>query len=553
MANIKITYKDNVYEYAQGVSLLDISKDFEGNYKKEIIVATVDNRLTSLEKKISKDSAIDFFDVTNILGRRTYIRGLCFLFVKAVKEVLKCDVKIMYFVGKGIYCELLTNNLISEVTVEKIKIKMRELNEANLPINKLMVSRVEAIDYFSRTNQKDKASSLRYISNSTISLYRLDDSLDYFYGVLPCKTGYINNFNLKYIDDNKVILLPPISYESDEKLKFEKNDKIIDEIKVQNKYLENIKINFSSDLNKLISTGEYGDVIRMSENIQNSQLLNIADNISKNKDIKLVLLTGPTASGKTTVSKKITSYLKWKGYEPILISISDFYLDLKDRVLNEDGNSKVEKIDMIDTNQFNKKVSELLEGKEVILPKYNFEEGKQQLKEENKVRLLSNGIIVIEGIHAFNEQLTEMIPDKNKYKIYISPITPLNIDNHNLFKETDNRLLREIVVNNKINGKSASETLKTWEQIRLFEEDLIIPYRKQADAIFNSSLVYELGVLKTYAEPLLFSVLETDKNYDNAQRLINIFRMILGIPSEEVPSDSIIREFIGQSCFKKYK
>lgn len=553
MANIKITYKDNVYEYAQGVSLLDVSKDFEENYKKDIIVATVDNRLTSLEKKISKDSAIDFFDVTNILGRRTYIRGLCFLFVKAVKEVLKCDVKIMYFVGKGIYCELLTNNLISEVTVEKIKIKMRELNEANLPINKLMVSRVEAIDYFSRTNQKDKASSLRYISNSTISLYRLDDSLDYFYGVLPCKTGYINNFNLKYIDDNKVILLPPISYESDEKLKFEKNDKIIDEIKVQNKYLENIKINFSSDLNKLISTGEYGDVIRMSENIQNSQLLNIADNISKNKDIKLVLLTGPTASGKTTVSKKITSYLKWKGYEPILISISDFYLDLKDRVLNEDGNSKVEKIDMIDTNQFNKKVSELLEGKEVILPKYNFEEGKQQLKEENKVRLLSNGIIVIEGIHAFNEQLTEMIPDKNKYKIYISPITPLNIDNHNLFKETDNRLLREIVVNNKINGKSASETLKTWEQIRLFEEDLIIPYRKQADAIFNSSLVYELGVLKTYAEPLLFSVLETDKNYDNAQRLINIFRMILGIPSEEVPSDSIIREFIGQSCFKKYK
>ncbi len=553
MANIKITYKDNVYEYAQGVSLLDVSKDFEENYKKDIIVATVDNRLTSLEKKISKDSAIDFFDVTNILGRRTYIRGLCFLFVKAVKEVLKCDVKIMYFVSKGIYCELLTNNLISEVTVEKIKIKMRELNEANLPINKLMVSRVEAIDYFSRTNQKDKASSLRYISNSTISLYRLDDSLDYFYGVLPCKTGYINNFNLKYIDDNKVILLPPISYESDEKLKFEKNDKIIDEIKVQNKYLENIKINFSSDLNKLISTGEYGDVIRMSENIQNSQLLNIADNISKNKDIKLVLLTGPTASGKTTVSKKITSYLKWKGYEPILISISDFYLDLKDRVLNEDGNSKVEKIDMIDTNQFNKKVSELLEGKEVILPKYNFEEGKQQLKEENKVRLLSNGIIVIEGIHAFNEQLTEMIPDKNKYKIYISPITPLNIDNHNLFKETDNRLLREIVVNNKINGKSASETLKTWEQIRLFEEDLIIPYRKQADAIFNSSLVYELGVLKTYAEPLLFSVLETDKNYDNAQRLINIFRMILGIPSEEVPSDSIIREFIGQSCFKKYK
>lgn len=551
MANVKITYKDNVYEYNAGTSLLDISKDFKNNYKKDIIVATVDNRLTSLEKKISKDSVIDFFDVTNILGKRTYIRGLCFLFVKAVKEVLKCDVKIMYFVEKGIYCELLTNNLISEVTIEKIKIKMRELKDSDLPINKLMVSRIEAIDYFSKINQKDKASSLRYISNSTISLYRMDDSLDYFYGVLPCKTGYINNFNLKYIGENKVILLPPINYDEDEKLKFDKNDKSIDEIQVQTKYLENIKINSSSDLNKLISTGEYGDVIRMSENIQNSQLLNIADTISKNKDIKLVLLTGPTASGKTTVSQKITSYLRWKGYEPILISISDFYLALKDRILDKDSSSEIEKIDMVDTSQFNKKVSELLEGKEVILPKYNFEEGKQQLKDENKVRLLSNGIIVIEGISAFNEQLTEMIPEKNKYKIYISPITPLNIDNHNLFKETDNRLLRKIVVNNKISGKSASETLKKWEQIRAAEEDLITPYKKQADAIFNSSLVYELGVLKTYAEPLLFSVLETDENYDNAQRLINIFRMILGIPSEEVPSDSIIREFIGQSCFKK--
>ncbi len=551
MANVKITYKDNLYEYKAGISLLDISKDFKKDYKKDIIVATVDNRLTSLEKKINKDSVIDFFDVTNILGRRTYIRGLCFLFIKAVKEVLNCDVKIMYFVEKGIYCELLTNNLISEVTVEKIKIRMRELKESDLSINKLMVSRIEAIDYFSKTNQKDKASSLRYISNSTISLYRMDDSLDYFYGVLPCKTGYINNFNLKYIGENKVVLLPPINYDEDEKLKFDKNDKSIDEIQVQTKYLENIKINSSSDLNKLISTGEYGDVIRMSENIQNSQLLNIADTISKNKDIKLVLLTGPTASGKTTVSQKLTSYLKWKGYEPILISISDFYLDLKDRILDKDSNSELEKINMVDTNQFNKKVSELLEGEEVILPKYNFEEGKQQFMDENKVRLLTNGIIVVEGMCAFNEQLTEMIPEKNKYKIYISPITPLNIDNHNLFKETDNRLLRKIVVNNKISGKSASETLKSWEQIRIAEEDLITPYRKQADAIFNSSLVYELGVLKTYAEPLLFSVLETDENYDNAQRLINIFRMILGIPSEEVPSDSIIREFIGQSCFKK--
>ena len=456
----------------------------------------------------------------------------------------------MYFVDKGVYCEILTNNLISEVTVEKIKIRMKELVDGKLPITKIMVSRFDAIDYFSKINQMDKAQSLRFISNSTISLYKLDNTLDYFYGVLPRNTSYLTKFNVKYLKENKVMLLPPYTFEEDEKLNFDKNNKLIENVDVQAKYLENININTSVELNNTISTGKYGDVIRISESIFNNQLFKIVDNITKNKDIKIVLITGPSSSGKTTISKKLSLFLKSKGYNPIPISVDDFYTNIKDRVLDETGKPELEKIEAFDTNQFNKKVLELLNGNEVILPKFNFIEGKQEYDDKNKIQMKHKSILIVEGIHAFNEKLTEMIPDKNKFKLFISPVTPLNIDNHNLFKSTDNRLLRRIVRDNRTRGSSASTTLKIWKKVRKTEEELILPYSKEADEILNTSLVYELGVLKTYAEPLLFSVDENDPNYDDALRLINIFRVILGIPSEDVPDDSIIREFIGGSCFK---
>ena len=302
MATIKIKYKNQEHTYEKGVTLLEISNEFKDDFKSDIIVATINNRLVSLDSKITKNCNVDFYDVFNILGSRTYIRGLFFLFIKAVKDVLNSDVKLMYFVDKGVYCEILTNNLISEVTVEKIKIRMKELVDGKLPITKIMVSRFDAIDYFSKINQMDKAQSLRFISNSTISLYKLDNTLDYFYGVLPRNTSYLTKFNVKYLKENKVMLLPPYTFEEDEKLNFDKNNKLIENVDVQAKYLENININTSVELNNTISTGKYGDVIRISESIFNNQLFKIVDNITKNKDIKIVLITGPS-SGKTTISK----------------------------------------------------------------------------------------------------------------------------------------------------------------------------------------------------------------------------------------------------------
>lgn len=550
MANIKIKHKDEQYEYEKGTTLLDIAKDFKKDYASEIIAALVNNRLVSLETKMTRSGNVEFLDATNPLGNRTYVRGLYFLFIKAVKDVLNCDVKIMHLVGDGVYCEILTNNLISEVTVEKIKLKMRDLVEEKLPITKITVSRLDAIDYFTKVNQPDKAESLRFISNSSISLYKLDDTLDYFYGVLPCNTSYLTKFNVKYLKENKVILLPPYVFLSEEKLKFEKNEKLIRAIERNDIYLNNLKINTSVDLNNTISTGKYGDIIRMTEVIQNNRMFEIVDKITKNKDLKIVLITGPSSSGKTTTSKKLSLFMRSKGFEPIPISVDDFYTDMKDRVLDKNGKPEIERIEAFDTNQFNKKISELLDGKEVVLPKYNFIEGKQEFNDKNKIKMKDNSILIIEGIHAFNEKLTEMIPSKNKFKLYTCPLTPISIDNHNLFKMTDNRLLRRIVRDNRTRGASASQTLKMWKKVREIEEEMIVPYSNEADEIFNTSLMYELGVLKTYAEPLLFSVAEDDPNYDDAIRLINMFRVILGIPSDDVPNDSIIREFIGGSCFK---
>ncbi len=551
MSVIKVKYKDKVFEYEKGTLISEIAKEFKDDFNHDIIVSSVNNRLTSLDTKLTKDCTLDFFDITSSAGNKTYERGTLFLFSKAVKDVINCDVRVLHTIDEGIYVEVLTNNLISEVTVEKIKIRMRQLCEEEHPITKIMVSRIDAIEYYEKINQMDKANSLRYISNSSISLYKLDDALDFFYGVLPNNTKLLSMYNVKYHKDNKVILMiPTISNISKfESLKPTKNDKLLSAIEKNDSYLSSLGISTSVELNRTISTGDYGDLIKVSEAIQNNELFEVTDVIKKEKDIKMVLITGPSSSGKTTISRKLTLFLRSRGLRPIPISVDDFYVDVKDRVLDENGEPEKERIEAIDTNQFNKKIFELLNGKEVRMPRYNFISGKQELSDKT-IKMDEKSILIIEGIHAFNEKLTEMIPDKNKFKLYICPLTPLNVDNHNMFKSTDNRLLRRIIRDNMSRGVCASDTLQTWKNVRKVEEEMIIPYLKDADFILNTSLVYELGVLKTYAEPLLFSVSEDDPNYDEAIRLINLFRVILGMPSDSVPNDSIIREFIGGSCFK---
>lgn len=549
MAVVKVKYNNREFTFNKGITLDVIAKEASADFEGEIINASIDNHLVDLNAKIQKDCEVKFYDFISLPGNRAYERGLTLLFVKAVRDVINCDVKVLHSIDKGIYCEILSNEKIDEVTVQKIKIRIRELVALSIPIQKLTVSRLDAIDYFTKVGQVDKANSLRYISNSNISLYQLDNVLDYFYGELPNNTKVLEKYDLKYLYDNYVILLSPHLYGNKDKLSFVSSDKLLDEFKRNDSYLNSIGIENASDLNESISNGDYGEVIRVSEAMQNNVLFGVADNISKNKDIKIILITGPSSSGKTTVSKKLSLYLKSKGIDPVSISIDDFYVDLKDRILDENGKPESERIEAIDVALFNLKINELLQGKETDMPKYDFIKGQKEYG-KNVIKIKDKNVLVIEGIHAFDKRLLQDIPDRFKFKIYLSPLTALNVDNHNMFKSTDNRLIRRMVRDNLTRGSSASQTLATWRSVRDAEEEFILPYQKEANAIFNTSLVYELGVLKTYVEPLLFSVNEDDPNYDEAIRLINRFRGILAIPSDLVPNDSIIREFIGGSCFK---
>ena len=352
MSLIKVKFKNEEKEYEKGILISEIAEEYKDDYKHDILVATVDNRVTSLDTKLNKNCTLDFCDISSHSGHVAYENGIFFLFSVAVREILNCDVKLLHSLDKGVYGEILTNNLISEVTIEKIKIKMKELCSSNLPITKIMVSRIDAIEYYNKINQMDKANSLRYISNSSISLYKLSDTLDFFYGILPNNTKLLKKFNVKFLKDNKLI----------------QDEKLLNSLEENDKYLESLKINTSVELNKMISSGNYGDLIRVSEAISNNELFDIADKISKEKDLKVVLITGPSSSGKTTTARKLALFLKSKGLSPIPISVDDFYMDMKDRVLDENGEPEKEKIDAIDTSLFNKKISELLNKKEVYMP-----------------------------------------------------------------------------------------------------------------------------------------------------------------------------------------
>lgn len=547
MNKITIKFRDAVYEIDKAISILNFYDSIKNSIKDIPLVGSINNKIVSLNEMITKDCRIDLYDVNTPIGNKAYERGISFIFIKAVRDVVNCDVKIEHSLDKGIYCEVLHNFEVDEVLVEKIKIRMKEIIALSMPIDKILVSRLDAIEYYNKSKQYEKAKSLKYISNTSISLYKLDNILDYFYGEIPINTKYIAEFDIKLIKDNCVILLYPRLYKADENLKYEHHMKLFEEFRSYSRWARSLNITTISDLNELSSKNKYNDIIRMSEVTQNNKLFNIVDEISK--DTKVVLITGPSSSGKTTISKKMAMFLESKGMNPFYVSIDDYFINRKDTPVGEDGKPDYESINAIDKELFSKQMTSLLNGEEVCLPTYNFIKGEKEFS-KTCFKLNDNSILIIEGLHAFNEELTKDIPRKIKFKIYLSPLTVLNIDNHNRISTTDNRLIRRMVRDNMTRGYDVSKTLSNWQKVRAGEEKYVFPYQDMADVVFNTSLLYELAVLKTYAEPLLFSVDESDINYNESQRLINMLRPILAIPSESIPQDSVIREFIGGSCFK---
>ncbi len=548
---IKVNYRNKeTREFINETSLLEISDSFKRYYNYPILIANVNNDLVELGEKVSGKCKVDFYDRSSTIGHAVYERSACLMLIAAVKRVLGADavLHIEHSMDNGIFCRVKGVEFDKPV-MKKIEGTMRELCKQDLHFSKISVARIDAIHYFRKKQQMDKVKVLKYISNTYVNLYRLEDVYDYFFGEMAYSTKQIDEFKLTYIKDNGFIMSLPTLTNPECTLDYVHRPMIFNSFLDYTEWGSLVGISEAADLNEIVSKGNYKEVIRLSEAYYESQLTRIADKIYDNKEnVKFVLLAGPSSSGKTTTAKKLCVYLQSKGFRTHTISIDDYFLSRNETPKNELGEYDFESIKAIDTNLFNKHLTKLLAGEKVLLPEYNFIEGKKEFH-KNYLQLKENDIVVIEGLHALNDELTMAIERQNKFKIFISPLTQLNVDHHNRIHTSDTRKLRRIIRDNKYRGYSAADTLRMWGNISAGEVKWIFPFQDDIDSIINSALVYELGVLKTYAEPLLFSVEETDPIYPEAIRLINFLRNFLPIPSDDVPKDSVLREFIGGSGF----
>lgn len=548
---IKVNFRDILTkEFDSEVSLLEVSEAFKNNFDYPIMAAKVDNDICDLSETISKKCDVDFFDRSSSVGNSIYSRGLQFILILAVHRLFNGEAKVFieHSIDKGFYFEI-EGVSINKNILPKIDEEMHNIVKENLKFTKLSVARLDAIKFYRKKDMLDKEKVLKYISNTYINLYRLDDIYDYFYGEMPYSTKDIDEFKLTYIRDNGFVLSYPDIYNPEITLSYKHHEKLFDKFLEYTRWGKMLGINNAADLNEKVSTGNYNEIIRISEINYNNQLNDIAEDIKdKNGKIKLVLIAGPSSSGKTTTSKKLEGYLRSKGINTFSVSIDDYFFDREKTPLDENGEPDFESLRAIDVDLFNKHLIKLLDGESVNIPIYNFASGKREYKKD-PVKLNKDDIIIIEGLHALNDELTISIERKSKYKIYISPLTQLNIDSHNRIFTSDTRKLRRIVRDNKYRGYGAADTLRQWKKIREGEEKYIFPFQDDIDKIVNSALLYEISVLKVYVEPLLFSVDENDEFYPEVLRLINFLRNFLPIPSEGVPADSVLREFIGGSIF----
>ena len=548
---IKIEYKDGlIKEYPENTPLSEIANSFQGRYNFPILIAKVDNVIEELAYNITKKCSIDFYDRSSTFGHTVYSHGLHFLMIVAIKKVLGngAEVIIQHSIDKGVYCEMV-NKEINKDIIKQIEDKMDELVKQDYNFIKLSVSRKDAMNFFRKKKQFDKVEVFKYISNTYINLYRLDEYYDYFFSEMPYSTKVLDEFKLTYIKDNGFVLSYPTINNPKYTDDYSHHKMMFDAFLDYTNMGKTLGISNAADLNNIVSLGKYNDVIQLAEANYNSQLAKTADIIfNKKGKVKIVLLAGPSSSGKTTTARKLEVYLKARGFKTHSISTDDYFLNRIDTPKKPNGDYDFESLRAVDTDLFNKHLIKLLAGEKVLIPEYNFVLGEREYKGRT-LQMGENDIIIIEGLHALNPELTIAIDDSNKFKIYISPLTQLNIDNHNRIHTSDTRRLRRIIRDNKYRGWNAADTLRNWKNILEGEEQYVFPYQNKADIIINSALIYELGVLKTYAEPLLFSVNEDDEVYPEAIRLINFLRNFLPIPSDDVPKESVLREFIGGSCF----
>ena len=548
---MRIEVDGRILEYDRDIKLSEVAVDVYGeNHGK--LLAKVNGKLKELWKKVSEDSEISFYDITSTDGIRTYERGVLFLFIKSVHDVFSkaevMGVSSEYSLGNGIFCEIKGNIKVDDKFVAKVRDRMDWLVAENIMFEKSLVSTKEAVEKFLDSDLSDKEHLFRYRRGSTTNIYRLGEYYDYFYGYMPPSTGELKSFDIRVYDDGVIITLP----DAKEGLKVKRpgwkpRELLYKTMKEANSWEKRLGIDNVGDLNDAISEGRINDVMLVNEALQEGKIGKIAENIAK-QGKKIVMIAGPSSSGKTTFSHRLSIELMVQGLKPHPIAADDYFKNRTETPRDENGEYDFECLEAIDVAQFNKDMTVLLSGKEVSLPSYNFKTGRREYKGKI-LKLGKDDILVIEGIHGLNDKFSETLPKESKFKIYISALTQLNIDNHNRIHTTDLRLLRRMVRDARTRGNSAEDTLARWASVRRGEEKNIFPFQEGADEMFDSSLIYELAVLKQYAEPLLFGIPQTSPYYSEANRLLKFLNYFLPMPSDDVPKNSLVREFIGGNCF----
>ena len=546
--SIEVTINDKKYKYSRGITLQEIFMEHQESHKYPILIARVNNRLRELSYKLKDNCEVEFLDLTSKEGNRVHVNGLTFIMLYAVKKLYgkAADIYAQHSLDKGIYFQ--SSFKLTEEKLEAIKTEMKTIIKKDMPITRLTIDRLEAIDYFKNIGDNVKADVMKYNTDNYITLYRLGNIYNYFYSLMPMSTGVLKDFDLTYVKGNGFTLRFPTTYINDKIPKYKHHQNMLNAFSEYRDWAKLIGIENSTDLNRVVSNGKINDLIKMDETLQSGRLLKISQDIflKKNK-VKIVLLAGPSSSGKTTTSRKLCMYLEAFGLHPKTIGMDDYFVDKKDTPKDEEGNYDFECLEALDLKLFDKQMADLLKGEEVKIPTYNFIVGEKEYR--NTMQLEDNDILIIEGIHALDTKILTNIPREKKFKIYISPLTELCMDNHNRISTTDNRLLRRIVRDNRTRNYSVEHTLAQWPSVRQGEELYIFPFQDESDATINSAAIYELGVLKTYVEPLLYSVQTDSKYYEDAKRLIDFLRLFLPISADRIPEDAVIREFIGGSYF----
>lgn len=546
-----VTINGEKKEYPAGISYWEIVKDYQDRQDAPVILVTVGGKLRELHKHLKKDCTLGFVTTKDAIGHNAYVRSATFLLLKAIYDVAgKKNLEktvIHYALGNGLYFTMEGGTALTEEFLASVKKRMEELVKAKLPIIKRSVGTDEAIALFHKHHMYDKEKLFRYRRVSRVNIYSIESFEDYFYGFMACHTGYVKYFDLQLYDEGFVLILP--RKETPDKLDpFVPQNKIFSVQKESQEWGEKMDVTTVGDLNGKLTREGVRSILLIQEALQEAKISDIAQQIKERGNVKFVMIAGPSSSGKTSFSHRLSIQLMAHGMRPHPIAVDNYFVNREDTPLDEFGEKNYECLEAIDVELFNENMLALLSGEEVELPVYNFVTGKREYKGDY-LKLGKEDILVIEGIHGLNDRLSYALPKESKFKIYISALTQLNIDEHNRIPTTDGRLIRRIVRDARTRGTSAKETIARWPSVRRGEEENIFPFQEQADVMFNSALVYELACLKVYAEPLLFGIGKDEPEYEEAKRLLKFFDYFVPVPSEEVPNNSLLREFIGGSCF----